>query len=322
MSTGSEITVSIITPCYNGERYIAETLRSAIGQTRPPLEVIVIDDGSTDRSAEIAERFGPPVRVMRQSNKGESVARNRGLAEARGSHVLFLDADDLLADESLARLCAAIEGRSGAVALMGCRHFRSETGEEIKTDRAVQTRFYPEIIGTNFGPPLCWLVPLEIVRKAGGFYEPLQWFEDWDLWWRVGLYATEIVPVDYVGALYRQHAKSQFATVSMTNRTRGHAIITARMANELLNRPELLRVCGEPLLWAVWTALVRAREHDAPAAEWEPLLHCLGQLARQGPAGVKDTKLARSVRMLGPRGVLALNKLRSLAHGHSAAGSA
>src|SRR6187397_1072894 len=100
------ITISIITPCYNGSRYIRETLQSALAQTHPPLEVIVIDDGSTDDSAALAENAGPPVRVIRQTNQGESVARNRGIAEARGSHVLFLDADDMLEPESLSRLTA------------------------------------------------------------------------------------------------------------------------------------------------------------------------------------------------------------------------
>src|SRR4051812_28904107 len=97
MTETSSITVSIITPCYNGGRFISDTIRSALGQTRPPLEMIVIDDGSTDGSANIAESFGAPVRVIRQSNHGESVARNCGISEAKGTHILFLDADDLLA---------------------------------------------------------------------------------------------------------------------------------------------------------------------------------------------------------------------------------
>ena len=87
--------VTVIIPCYNGAAYLREAIDSALDQTHPPLEVIVIDDGSTDDSAAIAESYGPPVCVIRQENQGESVARNRGIDEAKGDWVAFLDADDL-----------------------------------------------------------------------------------------------------------------------------------------------------------------------------------------------------------------------------------
>jgi glycosyltransferase involved in cell wall biosynthesis len=89
------VTVSLVIPCYNGERYLAETIQSVLAQTHPVLEVLVIDDGSTDSSAQIAESFGSPVRVIRQVNQGESVARNRGIEESQGHWVAFVDADDL-----------------------------------------------------------------------------------------------------------------------------------------------------------------------------------------------------------------------------------
>lgn len=85
---------SVVIPCYNGSAFLKETLESALNQTHPPLEVIVIDDGSTDDSAAIAESFGPPVRVIRQENQGESVARNKGIKESNGDWVALLDADD------------------------------------------------------------------------------------------------------------------------------------------------------------------------------------------------------------------------------------
>jgi glycosyltransferase involved in cell wall biosynthesis len=88
-------TVSVVIPCYNGAKFLRETLDSVLAQTYPVLEVLVIDDGSTDDSAAIAESFGPPIRVIRQPNQGESVARNRGIDEAKGEWIAFLDADDL-----------------------------------------------------------------------------------------------------------------------------------------------------------------------------------------------------------------------------------
>lgn len=91
-----DITVSVVIPCFNGDRYIRETLQSVIAQTVAVSEILVIDDGSTDRSAEVVTSVGSKlIRLIQQSNSGESVARNRGIDEARGEWIAFLDADDL-----------------------------------------------------------------------------------------------------------------------------------------------------------------------------------------------------------------------------------
>lgn len=107
--------VSVVIPCYNGAAFLRETLESALKQTHPPLEVLVIDDGSTDESAEIAESFGPPVRVIRQKNQGESVARNRGIEEANGHWIAFLDADDYWASDKLECQLAVVDEQTVAV---------------------------------------------------------------------------------------------------------------------------------------------------------------------------------------------------------------
>jgi glycosyltransferase involved in cell wall biosynthesis len=298
--------VSIITPCYNGGKYLPETLRSAIRQTVWPLEVIVIDDGSTDQSAEIAEAFGAPVRVIRQANQGESVARNRGLSEARGTHVLFLDADDLLAPESLERLSNAVAGRPDAVAVMSCAWFSAEPSVPDYVKYAQHTSFYPEVISGNIAPPHCWLTPVAHVRNAGGFCESMRWFEDWDLWWRVGLQGPELVPVDYIGALYRQHPRSQLATTAMIDRTRGHAVLMSRMIAALLKRDDLLQAHGERLFWSAWAALTRAHENGVSWPELQPLANGLRALSRRGPASVTSGRMARAIRWLGVRWALAL----------------
>lgn len=87
-------TISVVIPCYNAAPFLRETIDSVLNQTRPALEVLLIDDGSTDGSGDIAESYGQPVRVIRQENQGESVARNRGMDEALGDWIALLDADD------------------------------------------------------------------------------------------------------------------------------------------------------------------------------------------------------------------------------------
>jgi len=301
-SQSDAVTVSIITPCYNGAPFLADTLRSALNQTRPPIEIIVIDDGSTDESAAIAESFGPPVRVIRQDNRGESIARNRGIAEARGTHILFLDADDLLAPEALARLTDVVARRPGTVGIMGCGWFRDDPDAPYDRQLLEHRAFYPDIIEANFGPPHCWLTPRSVIQAAGGFCETMRWFEDWDLWWRVGLEASALAPAEgYVGALYRQHAKSQLATTRPSDRALGHATLVGRMVEAILRRPDVLEAHGERLFWSAWSAINHARDKGVAWSTIEPLVSGVAELARVGPVAVKSLASARLIRTVGVR---------------------
>lgn len=90
----TESAVTCIVPVFNGERFLTEALQSILDQTRPPEEIIVVDDGSTDGSRAVAESFGSSVRYVHQENAGPAVARNTGIDEARGEFIAFLDADD------------------------------------------------------------------------------------------------------------------------------------------------------------------------------------------------------------------------------------
>ncbi len=101
------IPVSCVIPCYNAAPYLRETLDSVLKQSCPPQEILLVDDGSTDASAAIAASYGPRVRVIRQANRGESVARNRGIDQARGPWVALLDADDRWEADKLAKQWSA-----------------------------------------------------------------------------------------------------------------------------------------------------------------------------------------------------------------------
>lgn len=99
----------MIIPTYNRAKWLPETIGSVLAQTRPPLEVIVVDDGSTDETREVCDRFPSRVRYIRQDNAGVGAARNRGAAAARGEWLAFLDSDDLWTSEKLEVQMAALD---------------------------------------------------------------------------------------------------------------------------------------------------------------------------------------------------------------------
>jgi len=116
MTKAGSLSVSCVVPVWNGAAFLAQALDSILVQTHPVDEVIVVDDGSTDGSAAVAERYGGRVRVVRQPHRGTAAARNQGIAQASGDWIALLDADDLWGETKLARQFEAIAARPG----VGC----------------------------------------------------------------------------------------------------------------------------------------------------------------------------------------------------------
>lgn len=120
--------VSIIIPCYNGEEYIGQTIGSVFEQTYKVDEIIVVDDGSTDRSAEIARSFGKKVTVLSKGGGGAANARNYGAGHATGDALMFLDADDVLGPDVIEHLVTQLERYPNEIA--ACPWFRLEKSGE------------------------------------------------------------------------------------------------------------------------------------------------------------------------------------------------
>lgn len=199
--------VSVVIPCYNGSRYLGETIESALAQTHRPLEILVIDDGSTDDSAAIAERFGEPVNVTRQPNSGESVARNRGIEMARGEWIAFLDADDLWAPTKLERQLA--EARPDAVAVVtNLRFFGRENYDAPRWTEPDHVRSSIEFIcELNAFIPSTLMVRAPVPAR---FPEWTRYGEDYVFTLDLCL-AGPVTFVDEPLTLYRLHAQSQSA---------------------------------------------------------------------------------------------------------------
>jgi glycosyltransferase involved in cell wall biosynthesis len=129
----TKISVAVIIALYNGERYLAEAIESALAQTHPPFEVIVVDDGSTDAGRAVAEGYAARVRVVSQPHRGIGAARNHGLTETRGEWVAFLDADDVWEPRKTELQLTALAANPGAELVFG----------------HIEQFLSPEIVGTG-----------------------------------------------------------------------------------------------------------------------------------------------------------------------------
>ncbi len=122
--------VSIITPCWNGEKYIGETIRSVLAQTYPDWEMLIVDDGSTDGSRSVAESFAAEdarIRYFYQENAGSAAARNRGIREAAGRYIALLDADDLWDPEFLERQLAFMKEKKAVCVCSAYRYIDEQS---------------------------------------------------------------------------------------------------------------------------------------------------------------------------------------------------
>ena len=203
----SDPLVSVIIPLYNAAPWIGAAVESAIGQSWPNLEVIVVDDGSTDGSLETARALASDrVTVLAQPNAGASAARNRGLSVARGDYVQYLDADDLLHRDKvavqLARLAREPEGRlaSGAwgrfVGEPESARFEPEgVWKDMDPVTWLVTSWAGEEMPGGSGgmmPNSAWLVPREVARRAGPWNEGISVNDDGEYFTRVLLASTGV----------------------------------------------------------------------------------------------------------------------------------
>ena len=197
-----EPSVSIIIPCFNYGRFLPEAIESALGQTHVPLEVIVIDDGSTDDSHDVASRYVPSVELLTQPNQGLVSVLNRGLNEARGDYFVILSADDVLRSSYVETLLAALLAQpEAAYAYSEMEYFGARTG------------VFP---AKPFSPALLlagnYINATALTRRAdalavGGFQpNPRNAWEDWDFWLRLLEAGRHGVPVSQPLLRYRRHA--------------------------------------------------------------------------------------------------------------------
>lgn len=189
--SSSPRTYSVVIPLYNKAAEVGRAVRSALAQTLQPLEVVVVDDGSTDSSAAEVEAVGSPlVRLIRQPNGGVSVARNRGIAEAKGDMVALLDADDEWRGDFLAEVDRmAREWPECGIYATGF-DIASPTGMVAARgpERRGKVDFWSESMTGYVVIPSTAVVPRKVFDAVGGFPEGMRLGEDQWLWIKIATY--------------------------------------------------------------------------------------------------------------------------------------
>ncbi len=290
--------VSILVPAYNAAPWIGETLASALAQTHPRCEIVVVDDGSRDetfaRAREIAARHPGRIQVVSQANSGAASARNHALRLARGDFVQYLDADDLLSprkiERQLARLSAAPAG-----ALATCRWGRFETDPAAArfVDADVFSDFTPvdwlllHVAECRMMHPAAWLCPRAVIDTAGPWDERLSLNDDGEYFARVVLASSGLVftPAADSASYYRSGLGG-----SLSRRRSSAALVSLSrsielVASHLSAREDSPRV--RAALATYWQRLAYELYPDAPResrrAEAEAVR--LGGSALEAPMG-------------------------------------
>ncbi len=299
--------VSVVVPCYNGRRYLAECLRSIADVANPDWEAIVVDDGSTEPIRDVVEPFAPLVRYFRQANQGLPVARNTGVRETAGAYIRFLDCDDyLLPGRGLEEQVAVLDAHPGVGLVYG---------QSLKVDaqgRAFAVRSAPFGAGKNYirsgGVELedhlllgnqitvsSTIVRRSFLEQAGGFQAGLTFAEDWECWLRL----AQICSVGHVAepmVAYRVHETSMTARTAMDQWLRAHTRILDEFFADTHRAQEFAGFAPPAYAWLYQRAARRASLSGQPwlafvyasralpwalrIRDWELLVGCLTHVAK------------------------------------------
>ena len=214
--------VTVVIPTYNRADYIAETIESVLSQTYRNIEVIVIDDGSTDGTAQVVAPFIPRVSYVQQENAERGASRNHGLRLARGKYVAFLDSDDVWLPTKVADDVAYLEARPDVGLIHTDAVIIDAVGRELRVLRlkAPSGRVTGALLERNFVTMATHLARASLVRDIGGFREEreLSGSEDWEMWVRLSL-LTNIAYLPRVSAKLRTHPGNTMTNASAMRRS-------------------------------------------------------------------------------------------------------
>ncbi len=210
--------VSIVIPAWNAEEYVKEAVRSALAQTYPNIEIVVVDDGSTDGTKQALEEYSrdPRCKYIYQANKGLAGARNTGIRESRGRYIAFLDSDDMFAPDKIKDQVTILEGHPDfGVCYSDLTHFTDTDPREYYHHRYT----YPSgdilesLLHRQFVNPLTLIARRSVIDAHGMFNESFRRSEDWELWLRWAHAGVKFYYLDKPLAYYRMRNVGNLSSI-------------------------------------------------------------------------------------------------------------
>lgn len=260
----SQPLVSVVIPLHNAEQYIGEAIESINNQTYRSIEIIIVDDGSTDQSLAVAKNFEKDhITILRQENKGASAARNTGLAQAKGKYIQYLDADDLLSPNKIEAQVKLLEANEGYLSLCVTSYFKD--GEDPFSKKPEPSWYHHyccedtldfiiklyggAFIGPEYGGMVAihsWLSPKAILDLAGPWNETLSMDDDGEYFCRVIVQAKGICAAEAI-SFYRKYNNNKSLSAQLS-RKGYESMISA----SILKYNHLLQHIDTPLLQQIF----------------------------------------------------------------------
>ena len=277
-------TVSVIIPAYNQGNYLGEAIQSVLDQTYPEFEILVVDDGSTDNTADIVHSFDD-VRIyyIYQENRGLSASRNTGIRNSKGEYLTFLDSDDLFLPEKLTLLTSELIKKPEVGFVAGQAIPINEHGQRV--GKIFDTPLPKDPSRLLMGNPLhvgsvmlrrCWQ------EKVGYFDEGLRSYEDWDLWLRLGLAGCKMEWIPKPVSLYRFH------TAQMTRIGKQMTQATFAVLDKLFHTTDLPKQWRELQDQAYSQAYLRAAAQAYVSGDFCYAKECISRAVALNPILLAD----------------------------------
>jgi glycosyltransferase involved in cell wall biosynthesis len=234
--------VSVIIPCFNAEKWLAEAIDSCLRQTYPNIEIIVIDDGSTDKSLEIIKSYGNQIIWESLPHQGGNHARNRAFVLSRGDYIQYLDADDYILPEKIERQVRFLE-ETGADVVYGDWRFQHHYNGKSYLDKIevteAQTDILESLLANWWTAVASLLYTRTVVENSGGWDESFLAGQDRDFFISVAINDAKVVYQPGCYSVYRRYGNVTVSTRSITVWVKSHYLVLEKAEKKLLNLKKL-----------------------------------------------------------------------------------